>query len=259
MKAMSFDAPRTTATLLVAVLCLTTLAPAARGDASGATPVAPPLGAAAPVTINSCGPIINDHNSTTNVLGFPIPASTSSGIKIEFVNESKVAATLVNFAVDSGGDHFVIRDVGTFSPGVSIKHQYRNGAGQAFVLPAFISPNVTCHVASVQFADGSLWRKGQQTAAAPAPAATSAPVLWAFPAQITIDRGTDSELFLVDSARRVTAFKEIDDCAKVATVSLATSGDSSATYSVKPVAAGSCTAHVIDEAGNTISVPIAVQ
>jgi len=57
----------------------------------------------------------------------------------------------------------------------------------------------------------------------------------------------------------VSAFKEIDDCAKVATVSLSISGDSSATYSVKPIAAGSCTAHVIDDKGNTIAIPIAVQ
>jgi len=227
----------------------------ALGDAGTA---APATSASPPVTINSCGPIINDKNATTNVLGVPVPASMSSGIQIEFVNTANLPATLVNFAVDSAGDHFVIRDVGTFSPGVSIKHQYRNGAGQAFVLPAFISPNISCHVASVQFNDGSIWRRGQQSAAAAQPSAAPS-TLQAFPASVTIDRSTDSQLFLVDSARHVSAFKEIDDCAKVATVSLSISGDSSATYSVKPIAAGSCTAHVIDDKGNTIAIPIAVQ
>jgi len=95
----------------------------ALGDAGTA---APATSASPPVTINSCGPIINDKNATTNVLGVPVPASMSSGIQIEFVNTANLPATLVNFAVDSAGDHFVIRDVGTFSPGVSIKHQYRS-------------------------------------------------------------------------------------------------------------------------------------
>ncbi|MBC5802546.1 MAG: hypothetical protein GIX03_05990 [Candidatus Eremiobacteraeota bacterium] len=74
---------------------------------------------------------------------------------------------LVNFAVDSNGDHFVIGDVGTFSPGVSIKHEYRNGSGQAFVLPQFIAPRVTCCVVSVTFTDGTVWQRGQQTSTAP--------------------------------------------------------------------------------------------
>jgi hypothetical protein len=113
-------------------------------------------------------------------------------------------------------------------------------------------------VASVQFSDGSVWRKGQQSASAPQ-AAPPSTTLQAFPASVTIDRSTDSELFLVDSARHVTAFKEIDNCTKVATVTLAISGDSSATYSVKPLAAGSCTAHVINESGDTVNVPITVQ
>src|SRR6516164_7436844 len=66
-------------------------------------------GSVSPVTINSCGPLIN-KNQTQNVLGLQIPVSTSEGIAIEFVNESKKTATLVNFAVDSAGENFVIRD-----------------------------------------------------------------------------------------------------------------------------------------------------
>jgi len=247
--------------LLIAAVISASLAvmPApAPGDPTPA-PVAPT--GASPVTINSCAPIINDKNATTSVLGVPLPASQSSGIQIEFVNEATQPATLVNFAVDSGGDHFIIRDVGTFTPGVSIKHQYRNGAGQAFVLPAFIAPNINCHVVSVQFADGSVWRQGQAPAQLqPAPPGSgSSSSLQASPARLTVDMASDFELFLVQSTDHVTAFKEIDDCAKVATVSLAISGDSTATYKVKPVGLGSCTAHVIDENGTTLAVPITVK
>lgn len=230
---------------------------AALGDSS--TPAA---GSPPPVTINSCGPII-DKSATTNVAGIPIPASTSSGIAIEFVNESSQPVTLVNFQVQSAGDQFVIRDVGTFSPGVSIKHKFRNGAGQAFVLPQFIAPKVHCSVASVKFADGSIWRKGQPAIATSASASATSvqqpSSLSASPSQLTIDSATNSELFIVESTARVTAFKETDNCSKVATIFVAATGDASATYSVRPVAAGSCTAQITDEAGHTISVPITVQ
>lgn len=231
-------------------------------SADANAPITPPAGNASPVTINSCGPIINKNASqTTTVAGIPIPASTSSGIAIEFVNESHQTATLVNFAVDSGGDRFVIRDVGTFSPGTSIKHQYRNGFGQAFILPAFIAPDVRCHVASVKFADGTVWRKGQAAAATTQPVTPQSQPgsLAASPASLNIETVADSALFLVTSTARVSAFKETDDCSKVATVFVAATGDSSATYSVKPLAAGACTAHVSDEAGSTISVPIVVR
>ena len=226
---------------------------------SGATASA--AGSAPPVTINSCGPII-DKNQTQNYFGINVPVSTSNGIAIEFVNESKETATLVNFAVDSNGDQFVIRDVGKFSPGISIKHQYRKGQGQSFVLPAFIAPKIKCHVASVEFADGTVWRKGQAPAAATGPVTTagqSASGLTATPARLNIDGVANAALFLVSTTERVAAFKETDNCTNVASIFVAATADASATYSVKPLAAGSCTATVTDEDGHTVSVPISVR
>jgi hypothetical protein len=226
-------------------------------------PVTGANGTAPPITINSCGPIINNNNnSTTSIAGIPIPASTSSGIQIEFVNESNKTATLVNFAVHSAGDHFVIRDVGTFSPGVSITHQFKNGQGQAFVLPAFISPNVTCHVTSVKFADGSVWEQGEPpTTSQPVveqPASTK-PALNVSPAQLTMAKSEESQLFLVTSSANVAAFKETDNCGKIATILVAVTADSSATYQVKPMATGSCSARVTDDQGNGVTIPIVIQ
>ena len=213
-----------------------------------------------PVTINSCGPII-DKNQTQNYFGVNVPVSTSAGIGIEFVNESKQTATLVNFAVDSNGDQFVIRDVGKFSPGVSIKHQYRNGQGQSFVLPAFIAPKIKCHVASVEFADGTVWRKGQAPTASTGPVAApaSSSGLTAQPARLSIDGVSNAALFLVSSGERVAAFKETDNCSGVASIFVAATADASATYSVKPIAAGTCTATVTDEDGHAVSVPIVIR
>jgi hypothetical protein len=224
-------------------------------------PVAPPADGASPITINTCGPMV-DKNSGTSIAGINV-ASTSSGMHIQFTNESNRTADLVNFAVNSNGTQFVIRDVGTFSPGVSIDHKYRNGSGQSFVLPAFIPPNIKCSVSSVRFTDGSLWRMGEGSTAASSPAsqpnAAQPPKLTANPPRVQIDRLTDSELFMVSSSERVGAFKEVDDCAKVAEVFVAATGQSSASYSVRPLAPGSCTARITDEAGSTLSVPIVVK
>jgi hypothetical protein len=235
-----------------AITAIALLTSDSAASAAGATP---------PVTINSCGPLI-DKSQTQNYFGVNVPVSTSAGIAIEFVNESKQTATLVNFAVDSNGDQFVIRDVGKFSPGVSIKHQYRNGQGQSFVLPAFIAPKIKCHVASVEFADGTVWRKGQAPAASTGPVTTggqTASGLTATPARVNIDGVANAALFLVSTTERVAAFKETDNCANVASIFVAATADASATYSVKPLAAGSCTATVTDEDGHSVSVPIVVR
>lgn len=221
-------------------------------------------GSAPPVTIDRCAPILNNSFTQPSpmpiIAGLPL-AQTSSGMKISFVNIANKVANLVNFAINSNGQRFIIRDVGTFSPGISIDHTYHSGAGQAFVLPQFIAPNVTCHVASVRFVDGSVWRPGQplQPAQGFAPPATAAGTsLSASPPQLSIDGATESELFLVSSRKRVAAFKETDTCAGIANVFVAATGESSATYSVKPIAPGSCTAHITDEDGDALSYPIVV-
>ncbi|MDQ6780633.1 MAG: hypothetical protein M3Z37_05710 [Candidatus Eremiobacteraeota bacterium] len=74
-----------------------------------------------------------------------------------------------------------------------------------------------------------------------------------------IDNATNSELFLVKSTAHVAAFKETDNCSQIASIFVATSGDASATYSVRPMAHGTCTAQVADEAGHTVSVAITVR
>ena len=221
--------------------------------------VAPSLDASQqPVQINGCAPELSGN--TQSLFGIPV-ASTSNGIKIQFTNESSKTADLINFGVDSNGQTFVIRDVGTFSPGIEISHRYRNGAGQAFVLPAFISPKFTCKVDSVRFTDGTVWRQGdnlntQQTAAAPAGPSTLS-IAPAGPVNVAVNG--EPKLFLVQSSAAVAAFSERDACNGIANVTLAASGENSATYSVAPVGRGSCTATIKEESGTVTSVPINVQ
>ncbi len=211
---------------------------------------------AVPVAINSCGPML-DNNQTQNVLGIPI-ASSSSGIQIQFTNTTPKTADLINFAVDSNGTSFIIRDVGTFSPDIEIKHKFRNGAGQAFILPQFIAPKLTCAVQSVRFTDGTVWRAGE-AAVLPPPAGAASNPLSANPPSVQVDRNSETRLFMVSSTQKVAAFSERSTCDGIATVTLAATGEAAATYSVKPVSTGSCTAVVRDEAGNAVSVGITVR
>src|SRR5579884_3698900 len=189
---------------------------------------------APPVVINACGPILNNGNTQT-LFGVPV-ASSSSGIQIQFTNESSKTANLINFAVDSNGESFVIRDVGTFSPGIEITHKFRNGAGQAFVLPQLIAPKIKCHVQSVGFTDGSVWRRGQNNA--PASPASSTNALTVSPQSVDLDRNAEAHLFMVMSSAKIAAFSEQDTCKGIASVALAASGEAAATYTVKPVGAG---------------------
>jgi hypothetical protein len=228
-----------------------------------------PIGAGAqavqaPVSINSCAPQLRPNASPSSpptFMGIPIGSltSTSVGMRIVFVNNGPQVAKLVNFAVDSNGNQFVVRDVGTFSPGVEIDHQYNNGAGQGFVLPSFIAPNVTCRVASVEFADGTMWRRGQPPNVVPhAIASAGPPGLSVTPAQLTLNSRSESALFMVQASTRVADLKETDNCTGIASVFVGAVADRAASYYVRPIAPGSCAAHVIDEDGATASIPIVV-
>lgn len=216
-------------------------------------------GSRSPVTINSCQPRLSPASSASpnpNPLVALLQPSTSNGIHIQFTNESTKTADLVNFDVNSNGSHFVIRDVGTFSPGISIDHRYSNGAGQAYILPAFIAPKIHCRVASVRFTDGSVWPVPPGTAATQARGNS---VLSVNPKSVRIDTRLESALFMVSATERVAGFKEADTCSGIATVYVTATAQTSAVYTVKPVAAGTCTATISDETGQTVSVPITVQ
>jgi hypothetical protein len=77
---------------------------------------------------------------------------TPGQIRLEFHNTAKVPATRVTFEVAAWGmpvDR--IDDVGTFADGATIDRTFPNASGLA---------DETVSVASVQFADGSVWQNG---------------------------------------------------------------------------------------------------
>ena len=203
--------------------------------------------AGSPVVINSCTPMLASNSNGPTVAGIPL-SQTSNGIEIQFTNTSSQTANLINFAVDSNGTKFVIRDVGTFSPNVEVKHRYRNGSGQSFVLPSLMAPNLKCTVESVHFTGGNVWRPG----------APGAGRLNASPTRLDLQHTDATTFFMVSTNDNVGAFSERDTCSGIARITLVAAGNSAATFSVDPLGAGSCVATVTDEDGQTLQVPVTV-
>jgi hypothetical protein len=121
-------------------------------------PVSPP-GGGPPVAVTTCQVLQNVKPARFRPwYGWRYPAlrpvPTTDGLRIVFENKTSVPATEVGFHVGYRGATAFVRDVGTFSPGVSIDHTYSEFVDYAYL---GTEPNA-CRAAFVKFADGSEWR-----------------------------------------------------------------------------------------------------
>ncbi|HTV91239.1 MAG TPA: hypothetical protein VMG98_00835 [Verrucomicrobiae bacterium] len=99
-----------------------------------------------PVQVSSCS--ISQETTTTSSGDSPNYEIIGSLLNIRFVNGGTTPVSSVSFAVTEDGKTSTILDRGTFSPGVTISHTFRN---EPFAFEA------SCRVQSVLFADGSAW------------------------------------------------------------------------------------------------------
>lgn len=83
--------------------------------------------------------------------------SLTTAVTIHFTNEARTTATMVRFAVRSPNGIIVyLRDVGSFSPGVSITHTFTGiVAPQSF----FSSQNLACSAHDIIFTNNTVWRQ----------------------------------------------------------------------------------------------------
>lgn len=216
-----------------------------------------------PVTIETCTPLASQrdlgapgssYSPAPTLIGVPSGPTLSDGMSVTFVNHDPKVARLVNVVVDGPQTHFVIHDAGTFSPNVSITNTFRSDARAGNVLPSYISQAVHCRVGVVEFADGSMWRYGQTV-----PAASGPYHLIATPDRVQLELGGEASLFLVNAPADAAGFHETDTCADVASVNIAAAGEAQVSYSVRPLAKGSCVARVTSENGSSLSIPIIVR
>lgn len=93
-------------------------------------------------------PYGNWHHSPTY---FP---SWDAFLAITFKNEADRAATEIDFGLVSGGSLIAVaKDVGRFSPGAKIDHEF---VVSREIFPLAATPN--CAVLRVKYADGSIWQ-----------------------------------------------------------------------------------------------------
>ncbi len=200
-----------------------------------------------PVVINSCNLMYDNSNVT----------GTINGLDVQFTNNSTQTASVVNIKADINGTTEIIRDQGSFAPGIEIHHRYKSG-GEQFALPVVLQsifggkPQVACSVNSVQFADGSRW---------PATIASSATqnslAISITPVSLTLTgSGSGAARLVLASGGGPLAMSS--NCGAVAVVDLLGSTSRDIALRVTPKASGSCTITVRDINDNVATVPVTV-
>lgn len=101
--------------------------------------------AQAPITIQQCFVTVPKHMS-----------QKAGGTQITYVNNAKVAASKVTFAVSyrNSSNNFLRRvsDVGNFAPGATVDHHF-----DLYNDVTFGGKTAHCSVVSVTFANGNVW------------------------------------------------------------------------------------------------------
>lgn len=206
-----------------------------------------------PISVNSCSLMYN----ATQIAG------QIQGVQIQFTNESRITADLIVFKVQINGAESLIRDVGTFTPGIEITHRYRAGSGQ-FALPSVLGqlfgrPSVTCRVDSAKFDDGSIWTPTASGNFAGNPNAAPSPIS-VLPQHLHISGlGEAFERIVLATEGPGAQLALNSSCGGVAKVNLLATTSRDLAISVTPVATGSCSISIRDAAGNLAMIPVNIR
>lgn len=245
--------PRPIVALIAIVGSIVAASAIALADPTLGVPVTHTGNAGPPVEINECKLLY-----TGGLL-----VGSTAGVQVEFTNDTEKTADIIEFRVTSGAQGGIVRDVGTFSPGIEIKHHYRSGDGQMMFAPIFSHPHIQCAVETVHFKDGVVWRANQAAVAKsedpPGDSAGDAPIA-ASPSKLafTATGSAYDQFFTTTDPGDTGALSESDNCAQVASVTLVSQSATSAVFRVSPVGVGLCGATVKDGSGYTRLIPISV-
>lgn len=203
-----------------------------------------------PVTVSTCSLIFDSSKIQSQI----------SGVAINFTNDSALTSDLVVFRVKINGAESLIRDVGTFSPGVAIIHRFRTGGGQ-FVLPSVLSqffgkPSVTCDVDSARFANGKIWTRGATQSDTTTASLSPIQVLPRVLNFLSIGEKAGRDMLAVEGPGAQLSMAS--NCGGIAKVAISSQSNQDLSLRVTPVGTGSCTITITDAAGNIATVPVNV-
>ena len=233
--------------------CVAFAGPLAASADPAAVAVASDAPSASPVEIDECKLLYSGNDV----------AGVSSGVYIKFTNDAKVAADLVTFKLSAAGENAMVRDVGTFTPGVEITHHYKEGSGHAMFSPLLDHVHLDCAVASVHFKDGSSWQPALAPTPAPSPAPSARAVQSAIdlaPASLAFSGvGTNYDRYVsIYDRAGLGAVRQLGTCAGVVSVRTVEMTRRSAALRVSPIGAGRCSLTISDAANNAIDIPVSV-
>jgi len=239
----------------VALLFLVlTLRPAVADPTLG-VPVGQSANVGLPVEINECSVLYTG--------GWLVGAT--AGVKVEFTNDTTKTADVINFYVTDGSHGGNIRDVGSFAPGIEVRHHYRAGGGQMMFSPLFSHPHITCSLASVHFTDGTVWRPAsviETGAGNGASEVTVAPsdTLVSNPQEIDLTtRGsTNSRVLTITDAQKTDSFAYSDSCGGIITIAEISHNDFEIALNVTAAKAGICALNVRNSRGSEALVVVKV-
>jgi hypothetical protein len=222
---------------------------AANADPVLGVPVTPTTNQGPPIVINECRLVTSGSQWVT----------TSSGIQIQFTNETTKTAQLINFQVNDVYQNAVIRDVGTFSPGITVIHKYKIGEGETYS-PLFDAPNLHCAVSSIKFDDGSVWHSDQP----PLPVNSPVPVsinggFLVYPNRLFFN-STDPrhDLFFIAQGDAAGSIAQVNSCGKIAQVTGIAYSAYASVFRVTPAQQGSCTITVRDKTNRMVVLNVLV-
>lgn len=223
-------------------------------DPTIGVPVTPTGAAGPPIEIDECKLLYSGNDV----------AGVSSGVYVKFTNDSTLTADLVNFKVVAGGESGMIRDVGTFTPGIEITHQFKEGSGHLMFSPLLDHVALDCSVAAVHFKNGSVWQASSVKPPAPSPtpiavvepsrAIDYAPASLSFAG---LGAQYDRYISLYD-ATGLGAVRRSGSCDGIVSVRTVDASRRSVALRVSPVASGRCSIVLADAANNTIEIPVSV-
>lgn len=110
---------------------------------------------AAPVIVDYCHIDYEQGPNVTPSASISLTKKTGP-LEIKFTNESSKTATTIRFGVTMEHSTASIRDVGTFSPGITIHHKFKDFSGQTKFIFAN-EPQPQCSVQYVKFTDDTTW------------------------------------------------------------------------------------------------------
>lgn len=98
----------------------------------------------------TAGPIRINASKVVRLTVTSVPDDAGGYVNVSFTNQSTVTATDITFVVaDQNGNPLqTIEDVGTFRPGVAVRHSFAT---------TLEDPGLHVAIAHVRFADGSAW------------------------------------------------------------------------------------------------------